>query len=71
VTRVGKRLDGHRLERVVGGNILEDLWRGERGSVLRQNSVNIAVFWKVEVECNLPRHSPTARCVGFGNTCRN
>jgi hypothetical protein len=71
MTRVGERLDGHRLERVVGGNILEDLGRGERGSVLRHNSVNIAVFWKAKVECNLPRHSPTARCVESGNTCRN
>ena len=40
---MGEWLDGHRLERVVGGNILEDLGRGERGSVLNHDPVNNVV----------------------------
>jgi len=31
---VGEWLDGHRLERMIGGNVLEDLGRGEWSSVL-------------------------------------
>ena len=44
VSGVGERFNGHCLECMVGGNILEDLRWGEGGSVLRHNSVNIVVF---------------------------
>ena len=37
---MGERLDSHRLERMVGGNILENLGRGERGSVLSHDPVS-------------------------------
>ena len=41
---MGEWLDGHRLERVVGGNILEDLGRGERGSILSHGPVSNGAF---------------------------
>ena len=41
---MGEWLDGHRLERVVGGNILEDLGRGERGSVLNRYPVSNVIL---------------------------
>ena len=71
VTRVGERLDGHRLERMVGRNVLKDLGRGKRGSVLsKRDPINIIVFYQTEVYWNRPRRIPIARCVAFGNTCR-
>ena len=41
---MGEWLDGHRLERVVGGNILENLGRGEGGSILSHDPVSNVVF---------------------------
>jgi len=48
---VGERFDGHRLERVVGRNVLEDLGRGKWGSVLSTHD-SIVIFFQVEVYRN-------------------